>query len=350
MKSKKNNTRNIMSLQLLVSLVTWLVVGQVANAAALTTLSDTMTNLNSSGLSNHDISFVTPTGVASGATIILTFQSDFSINASLDFTDIDVLDNGANVTLAAAPSGATWGAVRTSATVITLTNGTTVVTAGHTIRIKIGTNASNQSIGARQITNTTTTGNKAVAYTGTFGDFGTTTVPIITNDTVALTAQVDQSITFTMTGNSAGFGTLSAGAAAFATTTGSYGSDTYAHTMTVGTNAANGYNLTVNGYSLMSGSNAIATSSTAQTSQVGSSQFGLMAVAAGAGTGTVTAPYATASQFAFNVNGLVPSQIASASVSTANNDYHIHYIANISSNTAAGSYSTTLTYVATANY
>ncbi|MEK7094703.1 MAG: hypothetical protein AAB886_01180, partial [Patescibacteria group bacterium] len=208
--------RFVTSLYLVVGMLMLMGGVQVAYAASLTALSNTLSSQKVSTLANHDLQFTTPTGVASGQTIIITFQSDFSIAAAMDFTDIDVLDDTVNVTLAASPSGATWGAVRTSATVITLTNGATAVGAGSVVRVKIGTNATNQSTGVRQITNTTTNGSKTVAMTGTFTDVGTTTVNILTDDQVAVTATVDQSLTFSISDNTIGFGSLSASAACFA--------------------------------------------------------------------------------------------------------------------------------------
>ena len=164
-------------------------------AASVTVFKDTLSREKASTLSNHDITFVTPTGIAASATLILTFDNSTSIAAALDFTDIDLLNNGVDVTLAATPVTTTWGAVRTSATVITFTNGSTAVTAGNTVRIKIGTNATNQSTGVRQITNGTL-GTTTLVLSGTFGDTGTASMSIVDDDQVTVTATVNQSITF----------------------------------------------------------------------------------------------------------------------------------------------------------
>ncbi len=337
------------SLYLVIGLLTLSSGVQTAYAAAITAASDTLSSQKVSTLANHDIQFTTPTGVASGQTIIITLPSDFSIAAAMDFTDMDVLDDASNVTLAASPSGATWGAVRTSATVITLTNGTTVVTAGSVMRIKIGTNATNQSTGVRQITNTTSNGSKVIAISGTFTDTGNITVNILTDDQVAVTATVDQSLTFSISDNTIGFGSLSSSAACYAQGTAACSaSEVEAHNVIVGTNAGSGYSMTLNGTTLTSGAftiTAIGASNTA--SAIGTEQFGLRMTATG-GSGTVTAPYA-ASGFALNTASF-PSQVASASGSSANTTYSARYIANIASNTEAGAYTSTLTYVTTANF
>ncbi len=340
--------RSVSSLFLIVGLLMMTGGIPVAYAAALTALSNTMSTVKVSALANHDIQFTSPTGVGSGQTIILTFPADFSIAAALDFTDIDVLDDGTNVTLAAAPTGATWGAVRTSGTVITLTNGTTVVGAGSVIRIRIGTNATNQSVGVRQITNTTTNGTKAITISGTFTDTGTISVNILTDDQVSVSATVAQSITFSISDSTIGFGTLTSADDFFASGNllGS-ATEAEAHNLIVGTNASNGYTMSLNGATLTSGAHTIATSSTNAASSVGTEQFGLRMTASG-GSGTVSVPYA-ASGFAFDSLAF-PDQVASASVSSANTTYSARYIGNITAQTEAGDYTATLTYVATANF
>lgn len=326
----------------------------VAYAASLTTLSDTLSSAKISTLSNHDISFVTPTGVAASATIILTFPGSFSVAAAMDFTDIDVLDNGTNVTLAASPSGATWGAVRTSATVITLTNGTTAVTAGHTIRIKIGTNATNQTTGVRQITNDTTTGTKAIAVTGTFGDTGTISVQLVTDDTVVISGTVNQAITFSISSNTIAFGTLDSAAARFANTSTGSASDTVAHTLAVSTNAPTGYSVTVQGATLTSQQNSsntiTANGASPVTSSVGTEQFGIYATKSGGVNGTIASPYVTASSFGYNGTASTAATFSSGTTATATETYSLHYIANIGATTEAGTYAASLNYVATANF
>jgi len=347
---KKINT--ITSLGLVIAMFAVLMgpFAQIAYAAAITSASDTLSSQKVSTLANHDIQFTSPTGVASGQTIIITFPADFSIAAALDFTDIDVLDDAVNVTLAAAPVTTTWGAVRTSATVITLTNGTTAVTAGSVIRIKIGTNATNQSTGVRQITNTTTNGSKVIAISGTFTDTGNITVNILTDDQVAVTATVDQSLTFSISDNTIGFGSLSASAACFAQGTAACSaSEIEAHNLIVGTNAASGYTTTVQGATLTFGAFTItAIGGTNTASAVGTEQFGLRMTATG-GIGTVTAPYAAAG-FAYAGTASTASQVNSSTGASANTTYSARYLANITATTEAGAYTSTLTYVATANF
>jgi hypothetical protein len=171
-----------------------------AQAASVTSLSDVMSRLKASTASNHEIKFVTPTGVASGQTIILTFSAGFTgvtniVHGDVDFAEGDSGNcstaNFAEKTLAASPSGTTWGADGDSSTTVTITSGTGTVTAGRCVRIKIGTNATSQTTGSNQITNGSTGSNDTVAVSGSFGDTGTLAVDIITDDQVTVTATVD---------------------------------------------------------------------------------------------------------------------------------------------------------------
>ncbi|NTU69891.1 hypothetical protein HGB13_03680, partial [bacterium] len=96
-------TRSYLTKFLIVSLVIFS-LPQVTNAASLTALSDTMSRLKDSQASNHTIRFTTPTGVAGAAQVVVTFPTGFDVNGTgnnLDYTDIDVADDGVDVTLAA---------------------------------------------------------------------------------------------------------------------------------------------------------------------------------------------------------------------------------------------------------
>lgn len=326
------------------------------SAAAVTSLSDAMSTTKISTASNHDFSFITPTGVGGGQTIILTFPTDFVIHASLTYTDVDVSDDGVQINLAAAPSGTTAGVVRTSPTVLTFTNGTTAIAGGSVVRVKIGTNAVNQSTGVFNITNTSTPGSKAIGITGTFGDTGTTTVQILNDDAVAISALVDQSITFSISSNSINFGTLSSGAARYASSTNPAGDsvDTVAHTLAVSTNAPSGYTITVQGGWLTSQQNALNTITanvTKAASSIGTEQFGIYATKTGGINGTIATTYdGTATSFGYNATATTSATLASGSSATVTETYSLHYLANISAITEAGTYSSSLVYVGTANF
>lgn len=333
---------------------------KTAYAASLTAMSDTLspatgaTNAEkASTVANHLIKFTTPTGVTSGQTIILTFDNSTSIHASLDFTDIDLKDDGVDVTLAAAPTGATWGVVRTSGTVITFTNGTTAVAAGSIVEIEIGTNATNQTTGVRQITNGPA-GTTLLTITGTFGDSGTIGIPIIADDVVVVTALVQPTISFAVSDNTIFFGNLRTAGACFAQGTDPGAvtcpttSETEAFNLTAGTNATSGYVITVQGATLTSGANTITPLAANTASSPASEQFGIRANASG-GSGTVTAPFAAAG-YAWTSTASTAVQLASAGAPSATTTYSIRQLANIAAVTEAGTYTSSQTYVATATY
>jgi len=135
---------------------------------------------------------------------------------------------------------------------------------------------------------------------------------------------------------------------------------TASQTMTIDTNATNGFTITVSGSTLENGGNNIdAIGATAVASSPGTEQFGLNLVAntdpsVGAdpsGTapiGLTAANYDTANSFA--LDDTTATTIANASNDINETTYTISYMANIAATTVIGSYSTTLTYSATANY
>lgn len=162
---------------------------------------------------------------------------------------------------------------------------------------------------------------------------------------ITVTASVEETLSFTLSAATVALGTLTS------STTGSGTS-----TMSASTNAAGGYAITVNGTTLTSGANTITALASNGASSQGSSQFGLNLKAntvpsvgsevSGSGSGTAASNYNTADSFRF-VSG---ETVASASAATNSNTYTVSYIANIPGNQAAGSYSTALTYIATATF
>lgn len=169
-------------------------------------------------------------------------------------------------------------------------------------------------------------------------------------EVVTADVSAPDTLSFSISDNSIGFGTLTYSAARFATgdTTGS-SSEVEAHTITASTNGASGYIITINGATLTSGSDTIdAIGGSNTSSAVGTEQFGIRLTATG-GNGAVTTPYAL-SGFALDTASF-PDEVASDpdgdDVSTT---YSVRYLGNVSPNTEAGSYNSTLTYVITAGF
>lgn len=356
------NTKLISKVHFITSL--YLVVGlllltggvQVAYAASLTALTDTMSSSKELTTSSHTMKFTTPTGAAESTdTIIITFPSTGATPYNFTSKTIGTVTftHGATTgaenseTLAASPSATAWGAVfsGTQNRILTLTAptdgvGVAAIAASDKVIITYdSTNSINPSANASPYTTT---------ISGTFGDTGNITVAILTDDQVAVTATVDQSLTFSISDNTIGFGSLSASAACFAQgTAGCSASEVEAHNIVVGTNAGSGYSMTINGTTLTNGAFTIATTSANTASTVGSEQFGLRMTATG-GVGAVSAPYAAAGYAFDSLN--FPDQVAASTGASANTTYSVRYIANIASNTEAGAYTSTLTYVTTANF
>jgi len=161
------------------------------------------------------------------------------------------------------------------------------------------------------------------------------------------------SITFSVSDNSIGFGSLNSGAARYATgnTNGSSSDTTDAHTLTASTDATNGYVITITGSTLTcsgcGGTTISAIGGTATASSTGTNQFGLRLIV-NSGTGTATSPYAS-SNWAFDT-AAIPSQVASGSGTGLPSEFGVRYIANISASKMPGVYRATLSYTATGSF
>lgn len=164
---------------------------------------------------------------------------------------------------------------------------------------------------------------------------------------------VSQSLTFSLSDNTIGFGSLGAGGARYATgdTNGSGTDSADAHTISAATNASSGYTITLNGSTLTcgacGGATVTAIGATAAASDPGNEQFGMRAVV-NSGTGAVSNPYNSA-DWALDT-GTFPDVVASGAGDGSTTQYGLRYIGNISANTETGSYSSVLTYTVTATF
>jgi len=216
-----------------------------ADAASVTSFSDTITDSAPSASANHSIVFVAPTEAIDGVeTIVLTFPSGFDLSA-IGQEDIDLLEDGVN------EAAAGW-TVGTTSTTVTLTMAGASIAAGASTTVLIGLNATNEGSPNSQIGNPSGEGSYEIDVAAGPTDSGSTRVVILT--AVDVTATVDTLFTFSVSGTAANT-ELSAGGA---TTTGSAASTSVAfgildalvatssaHLLTVNTNATNGYNVTV---------------------------------------------------------------------------------------------------------
>ena len=363
MKLKKNPLSSLISFFVIVGIILGASITQVelAYAAALTTLSDTQSSVKVNTVSDHTIQFVTPTGVAAGLSITITFPVGWTLGnlatTSFDFATSTSASCSSftDALLSNSPSGLTWG-VSTTTSVITFTSGTAVIPANRCIQIEIGANATSQGNGSTTIINPSSATSSILSIAGTFGDTGIITTNIITDDTVAMTGTVSQSLTFTISTSTIYFGVLGSGAAKFASSTNVSGdsTETIAHTLAVSTNAPSGFTLSVRGQTLTSQQNSLNTISaigaSAASSTIASEQFGIRATESG-GTGTaVSAPFSSATSYGYSATATTSATLATGSGATGVSTYSLRYVTNIGAITEAGTYAANLVYVATANF
>lgn len=183
----------------------------------------------------------------------------------------------------------------------------------------------------------------AANYTGAID---TGTVAASTAGQITVTASVDETLTFTLAAATVSLGTLSTGAANSGTST-----------MSASTNGTTGYAITVNGVTLTSGGNTIPAYTNAASSP-GTAGFGINLVSnstpsvganvsgSGSGAPSSSPQYNTTNTYRFATG----ETVASASAATNSNTFTVSYVANIGGATPAGSYSTALTYIATATF
>ncbi len=201
---------------------------------------------------------------------------------------------------------------------------------------------------------------RILTYTGDdfTGQLDSGVVAASTAQQITVTASVDETLTFCSgtsgittsscsgaTGSTAALGTLTS------STTGAATSQ-----LGVGTNAGSGYSITMNGTTLTSGGNTVTALGTPTASSQGSEQFGINLRANtvpvigsnpdGSGTGAPTTDYNTVDNFKF-VTG---NSIASNGGADLFRRFTVSYIANITTATEPGSYSTVLTYICTATF
>lgn len=232
-----------------------------AEAANVISFSDTLSDSAPAASSDHTLTFVTPTGLAAGDSISLTFETGFLDIDNLDSLDLDLNVNGVEESLVDTPaSGADWQVIP-SGSVIDIISGTSTIGANATVTIRIGLNATSGGAGSNQITNPAV-GSYTVDVALENSDTGQTRVAIVDAVTVSVAVQtvfdftvlgVDAELsvngdttTATSTSTAIPFGTLVADTAA-----------TAAQDLQVSTNAANGFVVTVQAdHQLLSSSGA----------------------------------------------------------------------------------------------
>ena len=164
---------------------------------------------------------------------------------------------------------------------------------------------------------------------------------------------VPQTLVFSISDNTIGFGSITAVQAKYATgdTLGSSTDSADAHTISIATNASSGYSMTISGTTLTcsscGGATITAIGGTATTSNVGTEQFGTR-LGVNSGTGSVISPY-NGANWALDT-GAFPDAIATGSGDSVTTVFGARYITNTNTVTDVGSYSAVITYTVTATF
>lgn len=257
---------------LIVSLLVWalgfpLWINYV-HGAALTSVKDTLSDSDLSVAANHTISFVTQSAISASSTIVVTFDGAFQSTstpafANTDANDYDIASSSVDLIIrvvgaCTGGSGAAEFEITSisSANVFTFThcNGTDDLASGATVEIEIGTNATNGGTGDSQLVNPGVAQSYIVTIDAPSGtDSADLRVAII--DDVTVTASVDTSLTFTISGVASGQTTANdEGGTTDVTTTSTTipwgtlsitASSTARQDLTVATNATNGFTVTL---------------------------------------------------------------------------------------------------------
>jgi len=341
-------------------------------AANVSLYSDTLEDSAPSADSNHTIVYTATDGLTAGQNLTITFPAGFDLTGIVE-DDVDLDIAGATTTTAAAPSGSTWG-VGIAGQVITITSGTGVIAASDIVTIRIGDNAIDSGTGVNKINNPGPEGSYEVSLGGSMSDSGNTRVVILT--AVTVTATVDTIFTFAVAGTPAGTainGQSSTGATG--STTIPFGkltelaATTSAQQLTVATNAANGYVVTVqldqslqsstgediNGFNNGSDVDVPATWAAPSGTLGSPDTYGHWGVT----SDDITITDRGASQFAddlFIAASTSPRQVMQHTGPVASDSgvglgtTTVGYRVEISALQQAGDYSTTLTYVATPTF
>ncbi len=239
---------------LAIALVLWAVgvhMFTAVEAANLTYVKDTLSDSDSGSASNHEIQFLSPTGVGNSETVTVTFPTGFTGTSTIAFGDVDLEISGVDeVIVNGAPAAGQWGFTWSGMTMTLTAAANESIAALATATIKIGTNANG---GTNRLTNpTATTTSYEISITAGPSDSGQTRVAI--TDNVLVTANVDTSLTFIVSGVASGSSVNSSPTTTSTTTThqtlpfgtlASNVSKTLAQDLSVATNARNGYVVTV---------------------------------------------------------------------------------------------------------
>ena len=253
---ENNPTVNTIALLTIISLLMWTIGIQNVQADGITNYSNTLSDSDPTAISSHTLAYTTSTAATAAQTIDFGYSDDwdFSVLAGgVDATDftvnsgtmtiVDSCTAAANeVTPSASDTGGSKGFTLTVCASDTIPAGSFSITVGD-----------GAAGGADDIINPSTEGSQEITLGGTQVDSGATRVFIINN--IDMTATVPTSFTFTILGTGSGLAganseptttTVSTNATTIPWGTIQAGTEyAAAHTLSVGTNASNGFSVTL---------------------------------------------------------------------------------------------------------
>lgn len=361
--TKRGPARKAVALIAIFGLLAFFMPVSPARAANVTSLKDTLSTITDLANADHTISWVSPSTVANGATLTLTFATGFDFTGVLiGDVDLDGSTEG-SLTLAADCTATDKASYSRTGQVITFTlcsGDGGDFTGSETITVKIGTNAAG---GTNQINNQTAAQNATdpkISITSGASDSGSLAVEIIADDSVSVTATVDPSVTFSISDVAIGFGVLSATLDCWANATPPAACDTTfappaAHTFSLGTNAASGVALTYSGATLTAGTPTISVATVAGDTSDPVGTIGTEQFAMGFDDNAATFTFADTAAYDQSLGNYkfvagATTTILSSAAPVAATTIDAHYLANISAATEAGAYSTSITYIATGTF
>ena len=312
----------------------------MASAAQITNRKVVIGNSAPSAVTTYNFTFTVPTGTAiKSASITACTTASGACTTPSNFSALASTLASQPTNLGAATG---WTLSNTAGAFKLLNSGNSTVPTG------------SQTVNFSNVTNPDSANSTFFLRIATFsgsdwtsGALDTGVVAASTAGVVTVNASVDETLTFTLAATTVPLGAITS------TTTGSGTS-----TMIVGTNGTSGYSVSYNpAATLTSGSNTITALASQTASTQGTKQFGINLRAnttpvigsdkTGAAGGTIATNYNTANSYMFNTAGDV---IATASGPVNTTTYTTSYIANVATDTASGAYSTSINYVATANF
>jgi hypothetical protein len=344
---------------------------QITNRSLLLQANGTTGGATIGGIVNHVFTFTVP---SVGGTNIGSIQFLYCTTASVAtcVTPTGLKTDGTNPTTLSAQSGATGFTLNnTTNGAPYITRTAAAVTAGTILSYTLSS-----------VTNPTTTPQtffvrittySAAALGGTAYDTGS--VAAATTNQITLTGTMPESLIFCVgatvstTSSIPDCSTTTAGNVSFNQLFSPTDTATATSQMAASTNASNGYNITVNGVTLTSGSNTIPAMTASTTGVRGTGQFGLnlklnttatSTTAVGTevnaspnGTslrGQASAGYNTVDNFKFTTGDTVAKSDNTVAGPTNAQIYTVSYVVNVAGNQASGTYTSTLTYICTGTF